>query len=99
MVKQSLNEFDVFYISFDEPNCEKNYADLVNKIPWAQRTHGVKGFDSAHKACAKASKTDRFIIIDGDNIVNEKFYFNSLVRRDMKAGNHLLIFSYSQAQY
>ena len=32
---------------------------------------GVKGFDSAHKACAKASKTDRFITIDGDNIVNE----------------------------
>jgi len=61
MTKHSLNEFDVFYISFDEPNCEKNYADLVNKIPWAQRVHGVKGFDSAHKTAAKASKTDRFI--------------------------------------
>ena len=33
MAIHSLNEFDVFYISFDEPNCEKNYADLVNKIP------------------------------------------------------------------
>jgi hypothetical protein len=78
MAKQSLNEFDVFYISFDEPNAEKNYADLVNKIPWAQRTHGVKGFDSAHKACAKASKTDRFITIDGDNIVDEKFWDQTL---------------------
>lgn len=74
MPAHSLNEFDVFYISFDEPNCEKNYADLVNKIPWAQRVHGVKGFDSAHKAAAKASKTDRFITIDGDNIVDEKFW-------------------------
>jgi hypothetical protein len=78
MAQQSLNEFDVFYISFDEPNAEKNYADLVNKIPWARRTHGVKGFDSAHKACAKASKTDRFITIDGDNIVNEKFWDQTL---------------------
>ena len=78
MAQQSLNEFDVFYISFDEPNAEKNYADLVNKIPWARRTHGVKGFDSAHKACAKASKTDRFITIDGDNIVNEKFWDQKL---------------------
>ena len=78
MAIHSLNEFDVFYISFDEPNCEQNYADLINKIPWAQRTHGVKGFDSAHKACAKASKTDRFITIDGDNIVNEKFWDQNL---------------------
>ena len=78
MTKHSLNEFDVFYISFDEPNCEKHYADLVNKIPWAQRVHGVKGFDSAHKAAAEASKTDRFITIDGDNIVDETFWDSEL---------------------
>jgi len=78
MTKHSLNEFDVFYISFDEPNCEKNYADLVNKIPWAQRVHGVKGFDSAHKTAAKASKTDRFITVDGDNIVDETFWDGEL---------------------
>jgi len=78
MAKHSLNEFDVFYISFDEPNCEKNYADLVNKIPWAQRIHGVKGFDSAHKAAAEASRTDRFITVDGDNIVDESFWNGEL---------------------
>jgi len=78
MAERNLSEFDVFYISFDEPNAEKNYADLVNKIPWAQRVHGVKGFDSAHKAAATASKTDRFITIDGDNIVDEKFWDTTL---------------------
>ena len=78
MTEHNLSEFDVFYISFDEPNAERNYADLVNKVPWAQRVHGVKGFDSAHKTAANASKTDRFITIDGDNIVDEKFWDTTL---------------------
>ena len=30
MAIHNLSEFDVFYISYDEPNCEQNYADLVN---------------------------------------------------------------------
>lgn len=65
---------DCFYISFDEPKCEENWADLLQKAPWAKRIHGVKGFDSAHKACALESVSDRFITIDGDNIVDEKFF-------------------------
>ena len=64
---------DVIYLSYDEPNAEKNYADLCSKIPWAKRVHGVKGSDSAHKACAEVSESDRFITIDGDNIIDEAF--------------------------
>jgi hypothetical protein len=60
-------------LSYDEPNAEKNYADLCKKVPWAKRVHGVKGSDAAHKACAKLSETDRFITVDGDNIINESF--------------------------
>ena len=63
-MKQQMSDFDVFYISFDEPKCEENWADLLNKAPWAKRVHGVKGFDAAHKACAEKSETDRFITID-----------------------------------
>ena len=33
----------------------------------------VEGSDAAHKACATLSETDRFITVDGDNIINEKF--------------------------
>jgi hypothetical protein len=72
-MKQQMSEFDLFYISYDEPKCEENWADLLEKAPWAQRIHGVKGFDSAHKACAMASTTDRFITVDGDNIIDETF--------------------------
>ena len=70
----NINELDIFYISYDEPDCEKNYADLLSKAPWAKRVHGVEGFDSAHKECARQSTTPRFITVDGDNIVKEEFF-------------------------
>jgi hypothetical protein len=69
-----LGDLDVFYISYDEPDKEKHWANLMMKFPFAKRVDGVKGFDNAHKECAKQSETDRFITIDGDNIVDEKFF-------------------------
>ena len=70
---KSINELDIIFISYDEPNAEQNYADLCAKVPWAKRVHGVKGSDSAHKACAELSETDRFITIDGDNRIRPNF--------------------------
>ena len=66
-------DHDIIYLSYDEPNAEQNYADLLTKVPWAKRVHGVKGSDAAHKAAANASETDRFITIDGDNRIRETF--------------------------
>jgi hypothetical protein len=81
MSKLSLIECDVIYLSYDEPNAEKNYADLLTKASWAKRVHGVKGSDAAHKACAAVSETERFITVDGDNIVNANF-FNEVIEFD-----------------
>jgi hypothetical protein len=66
-------DYDIIYLSYDEPNAEKNYADLVSKCPWAEHVSGVKGSDSAHKAAAEKSTTDRFITVDADNIINDDF--------------------------
>ena len=66
-------DYDIIYLSYDEPNAEQNYADLCKKIPWAKRVHGVEGSDSAHKACANLAETDRFVTIDGDNRIRENF--------------------------
>lgn len=74
MAIQKLHEFDVIFISYDEANCEENYADLLEKVPWAKRVHGVRGSDAAHKAAAELSETDYFIGIDGDNIVDADFF-------------------------
>jgi len=78
MAKVNVSELDIFYISYDEPNAEEHWADLLNKVPWAKRVHGVKGFDAAHKECAKQSETDRFITVDGDNIVMDDFFDQEL---------------------
>jgi hypothetical protein len=64
---------DIIFLSYDEPNCEKNYADLCSKLPWAKRVHGVEGSDAAHKACADLSDTEYFVTVDGDNIIDPAF--------------------------
>ncbi len=73
MAKFKPIDYDIIYLSYDEPNAEKNYADLCKKVPWAKRVHGVEGSDAAHKACANLSETDRFITVDGDNRIDESF--------------------------
>ena len=37
----SINEFDIVFISYDEPNADENYNNLIEKAPWAKRSHGV----------------------------------------------------------
>ena len=64
---------DIIFLSYDEPNAEKNYADLCSKVPWAKRLHGVEGSDAAHKACADLSETEYFVTVDADNIVDPEF--------------------------
>lgn len=67
-------EFDVVFISYDEPNADLHYADLCNKVPWAKRVHGVKGSDACHKAAAELSETDWFVTVDADNLVEPSFF-------------------------
>lgn len=74
MTKLILQDIDTIFISYDEPNADKNYAELVKILPWAKRVHGVKGSDAAHKAAANLSETDRFVTVDADNIVDPEFF-------------------------
>ena len=69
-----ISDFDVIYISYDEPNAEKNWADLLSKCPWAKRVHGVKGFDAAHNKAGEISETHRLVTVDGDNTVRQDFF-------------------------
>ncbi len=78
MEKVRITDLDFVFISFNEPNKEYNYADLLNKVPWAKRVDGVVGFDSAHKAAAEKAETDFFISVDGDNIIDESFLLQTL---------------------
>ena len=73
MATLKVKDYDIIYLSYDEPNAEENYADLLRKVPWAKRVHGIEGSDAAHKACAELSETKRFITIDGDNKIHHGF--------------------------
>jgi len=74
MTKIDVADLDVVYLSYDEPKKEEFWVQIKNMVPWATRVDGVKGSDSAHKAAADASTTDRFILIDGDNMPKPAFF-------------------------
>jgi hypothetical protein len=67
MVTINLKDYDVVYISYDEPDAEENWEDLLKWVPNAKRVHGVKGIASAHMAAGRLSTTEKTITIDGDN--------------------------------
>ena len=77
-------EFDVVFLSYDEPNADIHYADLCAKVPWAKRVHGVKGSDHAHKAAAELAETEWFITVDADNLVDPAFFNLELEMTDPK---------------
>ena len=69
-----IADLDVVFLSYDEPNKEEFWIKIQNMVPWAKRVDGIKGSDAAHKAAANASDTDRFVLIDGDNIPDPEFF-------------------------
>lgn len=74
MKKIEIADLDCIYLSYDEPQKEEFWVRIRNMVPWAKRVDGVKGSDAAHKAAAAESDTERFILIDGDNIPDERFF-------------------------
>ena len=69
-----IADLDCIYLSYDEPQKEEFWVKIRNMVPWAKRVDGVEGSDAAHKAAAQASDTERFILIDGDNLPEESFF-------------------------
>lgn len=74
MKQVDIADLDCIYLSYDEPQKEEFWVRIRNMVPWAKRVDGVKGSDAAHKAAAAASDSERFILIDGDNIPDESFF-------------------------
>jgi len=73
-----IADLDCIYLSYDEPEKEEYWIRIRNMVPWAKRVDGVLGSDAAHKAAALASDTERFILIDGDNIPDPAFFNQTL---------------------
>ena len=69
-----IADLDCIYLSYDEPKKEEFWIKIQNMVPWAKRIDSVKGSDAAHKAAAAASVTERFVLIDGDNLPDAEFF-------------------------
>jgi hypothetical protein len=78
MKQIDIADLDCIYLSYDEPNREEHWVKIKNMVPWAQRVDGVKGSDAAHKAAAELSTTERFVLIDGDNLPDPIFFNQTL---------------------
>jgi hypothetical protein len=78
MKSVDIADLDCIYLSYDEPQREESWVRIRNMVPWAKRVDGVKGSDAAHKAAGKASTTERFVLIDGDNIPDPSFFNQTL---------------------
>lgn len=87
-----IADLDCIYLSYDEPRKEEFWLKIKNMIPYAKRVDGIKGSDAAHKAAADHSETERFILIDGDNMPDESF-FN--IQLDFRGKDPI----YQKAQY
>jgi len=82
MTEIDVCDLDVVYLSYDEPQKEEFWVQIKNMVPWATRVDGVEGSDAAHKAAADASNTERFILIDGDNLPSADFFNLTLELKD-----------------
>ena len=66
---------DVFMLTFGEPEADDNFEILKHFAPHAKRIDNVEGLLNAHKACAEASETNYFYVVDADAVITENFQF------------------------
>jgi len=66
---------DVIFISYDEPDADKNWQLLKNQVPRARRVHGVKGMELALEAAADVSQTPWYYAVFAKTKIYESFDF------------------------
>jgi hypothetical protein len=71
--------YDIIFVSYNEPNADENWLNLLKRFPWAKRIHGVKGIHNAHIQAAKLAKTSMFWIVDGDSQIVDDFNLDFVV--------------------
>ena len=70
-----VKDYDIVFISYNEPNADENWEDLKSRFPRAKRVHGVKGIHQAHIEAAKLCDTPLFFVVDGDAKIVDSFDF------------------------
>lgn len=71
--------YDIFFLSYNEPNSWANWQILSKRFPQAKRIFGEGNIYLTHKAAAEQSTSDYFWVVDADNEVLESFNFDYYV--------------------
>jgi hypothetical protein len=71
-----FSDFDVVFISYNEPNAEANWYRVLEIFPDAKRVKNVKGIFEAHKRAAEIATTSMFYVVDGDAELVDNWKFN-----------------------
>jgi hypothetical protein len=66
---------DVVFISYDEPEAERNWQTLAERCPRARRVHGVAGMETALEAAADVSTTPWYFAVFAKTRLHEDFDF------------------------
>jgi hypothetical protein len=67
---------DVVFISYDEPDADRNWEILKDRCPRAQRIHGVAGMELALEAAADLSATPWYYAVFAKTRLYEQFDFS-----------------------
>lgn len=81
--------FDIVFISYNEPFADENFEKLKVRFPNAKRVHGVKGIHQAHIEAAKISNTELFWVVDADAEIVDTFNFEIPYIPHYDAGNRI----------
>jgi hypothetical protein len=68
--------YDIFFISYGEPNAEANWTRVKARFPHAKRVKDIQGIHQAHMTAAKRSFTPMLWVVDGDAEVLDTFNFD-----------------------
>ena len=86
--------YDIAFISYKEPNADKNWENLTSRFPWAKRISRVRGIHMAHIAAASKCFTNMFWVVDGDAEVLESFDFSFTTKETKDEGEFVDIEPY-----
>ena len=78
-----MTNYQVFFISYNESNQEKNWIRCKTLHPDAIRIHGVTGIDRVHVACDSLATTEYFWTVDGDNWLLEPLTWTEPITVDL----------------
>lgn len=72
-------KYDIFFLSYREPNGNTNWKKLFKKFPQAVQIFGEQNIYNSHRSAALESTTDYFWVVDADNEILDNFNFEFVV--------------------